>query len=161
MESHPKHTSHSMQPSHYRRLAIMGVVSFAAMYALMYAMVDRFANVHNNWNQAYMAALMTAPMVIFELLLMGSMYGNKRANLLIVGASALALVAAFFAIRVQAGISDKQFLRSMIPHHAGALLMCGQASLRDPELKELCERIKASQQSEIELMEAKLRELEK
>ncbi len=146
---------------HYFKLALMTGMSFLAMYALMYAMVDRFANVHNSWNQAYMAALMTAPMVIFELLLMSSMYGNNRANLVIVGASGLALVAAFFAIRVQAGISDKQFLRSMIPHHGGALLMCEQASLRDPEIKALCERIKASQQSEIDLMEAKLRELEK
>ena len=49
----------------------------------------------------------------------------------------------------------------MIPHHAGALLMCGQATLRDPEVRALCKRIRASQQSEIELMEAKLRELEK
>lgn len=146
---------------HYRNLALMTVLSFIAMYALMYAMVDRFANVHNSLNQVYMAALMAAPMVILEVLLMRAIYGSGRANVLILTASALALAAASIAIRTQAGISDKQFLRSMIPHHAGAILMCEHAALRDPELKALCERIRVSQQSEIDLMKAKLRELEK
>ena len=47
----------------------------------------------------------------------------------------------------------------MIPHHAGAILMCKQASLHDPEIKELYRRIGASQQSEIDLMKAKLKEM--
>jgi uncharacterized protein (DUF305 family) len=59
-------------------------------------------------------------------------------------------------IRQQAAVGDQQFLRSMIPHHAGAVLMCEQNHLRDPELQALCGRILASQQAEIELMEGKL-----
>ncbi len=35
---------------------------------------------------------------------------------------------------MQAGIGDKEFLRSMIPHHSGAILMCEQATLTDPEM---------------------------
>jgi uncharacterized protein (DUF305 family) len=46
----------------------------------------------------------------------------------------------------------------MIPHHSGAILMCGQASLQDPELVRLCDSIKSSQASEIALMKAKVRE---
>jgi hypothetical protein len=46
---------------HYVRLAIMTALSFISMYVLMYAMVNRFANVYNNLNQFYMAGLMTAP----------------------------------------------------------------------------------------------------
>ncbi len=38
----------------------------------------------------------------------------------------------------------------MIPHHAGAMLMCEEAPLRDPQIKELCAAIVASQRSEIE-----------
>ena len=49
----------------------MAALSFVAMYVLMYAMVDRVANVHPNLNQLYMAALMTAPMIVLELVLMG------------------------------------------------------------------------------------------
>jgi hypothetical protein len=40
------------------------LLSFVALYILMYAMVDRFANVLNNRNQVYMAGLMAAPMVL-------------------------------------------------------------------------------------------------
>ncbi|MGD6497686.1 DUF305 domain-containing protein, partial [Xanthomonas citri pv. citri] len=64
---------HSQSPhgGHYGRLLAMVVLSFLAMYALMYAMVDRWANVFGNINQFYMAGLMAAPMLIIELLLMG------------------------------------------------------------------------------------------
>src|SRR5438094_8837692 len=46
------------------------------VHILMYAMVNRFANVYSNLNQFYMAGLMTAPVVVIELALMGSMYDN-------------------------------------------------------------------------------------
>ncbi len=51
----------------------MGVLSFASMYILMYAMVDTFENVFSNLNQLYMAGLMMAPMIVIELFVMGSM----------------------------------------------------------------------------------------
>lgn len=35
----------SMHRNHYRRLLIMALLSFATMYVLMYAMVDRWENV--------------------------------------------------------------------------------------------------------------------
>jgi hypothetical protein len=70
-----------MHGQHYLQLLIMSVLSFISMYILMYAMVDRFENIYPNFNQFYMAALMTAPMVIIELLLMRSMYKNRTANM--------------------------------------------------------------------------------
>jgi len=145
-----------MHKNSYGRLAMMMVLSFISMYVLMYAMVDSFANVYPNLNQAYMAGLMTSPMVIIELLLMGSMYENKAANMAILAASAVALVACFALIRAQTAITDGQFLRSMIPHHAGAILMCEEAPIEDAGVKELCRRIVASQQAEIDEMKAKL-----
>jgi len=153
--------NHHKQPAHYQNLAIMAVLSFLAMYMLMYAMVDHFANVYTNFNQLYMAGLMTAPMVAFELLLMRSMYTSAKLNSLIIMASAVALIGFFLLIRQQTAISDKQFLRSMIPHHAGAILMCEQATIRDPEIQKLCEGIRASQQAEIDQMKAKLKALSK
>lgn len=136
----------------YMRLAIMAVLSFAAMFALMYAMVDRFANIYPNLNQAYMATLMAAPMVAIEIVLMASMYPNKRTNVFILAGSALVLVGAFWAIRQQAAIGDDEFLRSMIPHHAGAILMCEQASLTDDEVRQLCGGIIEGQRREIDTM---------
>jgi uncharacterized protein (DUF305 family) len=148
-----------MDNKHYGRLALMAVLSFIAMYALMYAMVDRFANVYPNFNQFYMAGLMAAPMVIIELALMSAMYHNKRVNAVIAAVSALALVGFWFAIRQQTAITDEQFLKSMIPHHAGAILMCEEAKLSDADIKKLCDEIIAGQQAEIAQMKAKLDQL--
>jgi uncharacterized protein (DUF305 family) len=131
------------------------------MYALMYAMVDRFPNVIPNINQFYMAGLMTMPMIIFEVILMGSMYMNKKLNTVIIAFGLVALVAFFLFIRQQSFVSDRQFLKSMIPHHASAILMCENTDLQDIELKELCVSIVSSQQQEIDQMKAKLEELGK
>jgi uncharacterized protein (DUF305 family) len=147
---------HQSGDVHYRHLLIMLALSFAVMYALMYAMVDDFANVFNNVNQVYMAALMTAPMGIIELAVMRSMYANRRLNLMVVGGSAIVLALAWYGIRQQAAIGDAQFLRSMIPHHAGAILMCEEAPIRDAGIKALCQAIIAGQQAEIAQMKAKL-----
>lgn len=144
----------------YGRLLTMLALSFLAMYVLMYAMVNTLANALPSLNQAYMAGLMTAPMAILELLLMGGMYPDKRRNALILSAGVVVLALCWMAIRQQVAISDEQFLKSMIPHHAGAILMCQQASLHDPEVKRLCTGIVASQQAEIDLMKTKLTALE-
>lgn len=40
----------------YVRLGVMLFLSFLAMFALMYAMVDRFANVYPNLNQFYIVS---------------------------------------------------------------------------------------------------------
>jgi hypothetical protein len=144
---------HQMNPrQHYIRFAIMIGLSFVAMYIFMYAMVDMFSNVFPNINQFYMAGLMTAPMVVFELLLMGMMYPNKKLNIGIIGLSIVALIFFWVGVRQQIGIGDEQFLKSMIPHHAGAILMCEQAKITDPEVRQLCKNILTSQQEEISQM---------
>jgi uncharacterized protein (DUF305 family) len=150
----------NMGENHYRHLLIMAILSFISMYILMYAMVNALGNVYNNFNQFYMAGLMTAPMVVIELAVMRAMYLDKRRNALIIVGSLLAALVFFLLIRQQTAISDRQFLRSMIPHHAGAILMCEQASLDDPEIKELCGNIISSQQSEIDQMKSMLLRLD-
>lgn len=144
---------------HYRHLLFMTALSFASMYVLMYAMVDSAENVYSNINQLYMAGLMTAPMIVIELAVMRTMYSSRRSNALIVAATVILGTVCFVAIRQQAGVSDRQFLRSMIPHHASALLMCNEAPLGDPEIRKLCDSILRSQQSEIDWMRTKLTRL--
>ena len=143
-----------MQASHYRRFLIMIGLHFIAMYVFMYAMVNTFDNVFNSFNQVYMAALMTSSMVLIELPLMASMYKSKKLNLVIVLIGLVVLVGSWFAIRQQAAINDRQFLRSMIPHHAGAILMCKEATIQDAEIQNLCRNIEAGQQQEIDQMKA-------
>lgn len=141
---------------HYGRLMVMVALSFVAMYTLMYAMVNRFENVFNNINQAYMAGLMAAPMLLIELALMRSMYPDKRHNTWFAIGAVLFMALCWFGIRQQLAVTDQQFLRSMIPHHAGAILMCEQAKLQDPKIQALCQEITASQRSEIAQMKALL-----
>ena len=142
----------------YKKLVWMIILSFIAMFTLMYSMVDKLENVTININQFYMAGLMTAPMIIIEIALMGNMYMNKKLNLIIIAVSAVVLVACFLFIRNQMWVSDKQFVRSMIPHHAAALLMAKEADIKDPEIKTLINNIISSQQKEIDFMKAKLKE---
>jgi len=138
----------------------MSVLHFISMYMLMYSMVNVFGNIFPNLNNAYMAGLMTAPMLIIESILMGSMYKDKKA-LKIIGAAGLGLlIIGFVFIRQQTLIYDKEFIRSMIPHHAGAILMCDKSKLKDRELQELCQQITLSQQSEINQMKSILKRLE-
>ena len=141
---------------HYRHLALMAALSLVSMYFLLYAMVDRPANVYGNLNQLFMAGLMTAPMILIELIVMRGMYDNRRRNALIAGASIAVGILMFVCIRLQAAIADEQFLRSMIPHHSSGILMCQRAKLSDAQLRELCDSIISSQQEEILLMAAML-----
>jgi uncharacterized protein (DUF305 family) len=148
-----------MHSHHYGHLVIMTVLSFISMYVFMYAMVDRFENVYPNFNQAYMAGLMTAPMIIIELIVMRAMYKNTAFNVAILAGSVIALVAFFLLIRQQTAIGDVQFVKSMIPHHGAAVLMCEKAPIADAEIKTLCKAIITSQSSEIAQMKAILQRI--
>ncbi len=143
----------------YKSLFIMAAVSFASMYVLMYAMVDKFANVIPNINQFYMAGLMAAPMIVIEIILMRQMYKNKKLNILILAGSVVLLGVFFAGIRLQAGVNDRQFLKSMIPHHAAAVLMCQKTEIQDEEIKQLCNGIVSGQQQEIDQMKTILERL--
>lgn len=142
----------SAMHSHYRMLGINLALSAIIMYLVMFAMIDAVGEFYNNLNMVYMALTMIAPMVILMLLTMGSMYRNKRLNLILHAGFVALFVIAFTLTRAQGGIGDRQFLRSMIPHHSGAILMCREASLTDPEIIALCGRIQQSQRQEIDQM---------
>lgn len=156
-QQHSKESNSKM----YKKLALMIVLSFISMYILMYSMVDIFANVIPNVNQFYMAALMTMPMLIIEIIVMGSMYLNRKWNIALLITGGLAAILFFSCIRQQTAVDDKQFLKSMIPHHAAAILMAQKASLQDPEVSQLAQDIIKAQQAEITQMKAKLKEMKK
>ena len=139
----------------------MVALSFITMYILMYSMVNNLSNVFNNVNQFYMAGLMASPMVIIEILLMRMMYNNSKLNTIIIIGAAILMFGFYQGIRQQAAVGDKQFLRSMIPHHASAILMGKKAKVTDPEIKQLIQNIITSQQQEIDQMKAKLQQLKK
>jgi uncharacterized protein (DUF305 family) len=137
----------------YRKLAIEVVIDGIIMFLVMYTMIDTIGHFYANLNTLYMTLMMVAPMVVVMIVSMRSMYVSRRANLIICGAAVLVFIASFAGMRTQAAVGDKEFLRSMIPHHSGAILMCREASFSDPEIIGLCDRIMRSQQAEIDQMQ--------
>ena len=144
--------SPQMMKRHYLMLALNLGLSLVIMYLAMFAMIWTLGEFIQNVNFFYMALLMWAPMAIVMLLTMGSMYQNKKLNLILYAAFALIGVLSFVGIRNQSLVGDRQFLRSMIPHHSGAILMCSKASLHDAEIKQLCSEIIPAQQREVDQM---------
>ena len=98
--------------------------------------------------------MMVAPMAVVMLVAMRSMFPSRRANLAVIAAAVVVFLGSFYGMRTQAAVGDAEFLRSMIPHHSGAILMCEQAKITDPEVQGLCRQIIDSQQREIAQMEA-------
>lgn len=140
----------------YRSFAIELVLDFIIMYLVMYTMIASLDHFYFTLNNVYMTLMMVSPMAILMLVFMRSMYPSKRTNLLIGGAAVLVFAVSFWGMRTQAAVGDAEFLRSMIPHHSGAILMCNEAELKDPEVLGLCEEIVRSQEREIAQMKALL-----
>ena len=152
-----QHMSPEMMRSHYRMLGLNLVVSLIIMYFVMFTMIWNFGELFNNLNMFYMALMMATPMGILMLQMMGMMYQNRRMNQVLYALFALLFILAFWAMRGQGLVGDRQFVRAMIPHHSGAILMCNRASLRDSRIRDLCFRpdgIVESQRREIEQMKA-------
>lgn len=146
-----KHESKAIhqEGSPYVMLALNLLISVAIMYLVMFAMIDGLPEFYNNLNMFYMALMMVAPMAILMLFVMRSMYPNRTINILVGLSFSVIFAIAFLFIRQQTVIGDIQFLRSMIPHHSGAILMCREAQINDPEIKALCQEIVRSQRDEI------------
>lgn len=143
--------SHSgMKP--YIALLISLVVSYFVMFAIMFSRVNEFNNVFISPNQAYMSGLMVSTMLIIMMLTMSFMYKNKTLNIVLLGLGTALIFIFWTLLRTQAGVGDQQFLRSMIPHHAAAILVCQQSSLTNPRIKELCTEIVQTQKEEIAIM---------
>ena len=148
-----QHAKHEMKGS-YRLLGIEMAIDFVIMYLVMYTMIATLDHFYFNLNNVYMTLMMVAPMTFLMLVFMRSMYQSQRLNWIIGAVAALVFIASFAAMRTQAAIGDKEFLKSMIPHHSGAILMCQQSALADPEIIKLCGEIVKAQETEIAQMKA-------
>jgi len=140
----------------YRSLALQTAISGVIMYLVMFVMIDQLSSFYNNLNMLYMTLMMVAPMVVLMIVAMRDMFPSKRLNVLLLAGSAVAFFGSFALLRTQTTIDDTAFIRSMIPHHSGAILMCEQASLSDRELVSLCRQIIKSQREEIAQMKSML-----
>ena len=145
-------------PSSYRLLATAIAINAVVMYLVMYAMLAEASHFHLNLNRLYMTVLMVTPMVVVMLLVMGKMYPDARRNRKLMLGSVLLFAVALWAARTQTPIGNTQFLRSMIPHHSSAIVMCNEARLEGAEILALCDQIVRAQEEEIAQMTRMLAE---
>jgi uncharacterized protein (DUF305 family) len=136
----------------YRKLLLTMIVSFVIMYAVMFLNVDAASHIYLSTTRFYMALLMIAPMAVLMLSVMGKMYMNKKLNRIIMAAGIVVFAGALAGLRTQTPISDRQYMKAMIPHHSSAILTSKQANIKDPEVKKLAGQIIQSQEEEIAQM---------
>ena len=142
----------------YAMLLIGTAASYAAMYLIMYSMIDRPAHLYFNLSNVYMTGLMAGSMVPIMLLTMAGMFPSKRINAALWAGSLAVLALCWFLLRAEAGVGDRQFMRAMIPHHSAAIQMARESSITDPRVQKLIEGIISSQEQEIAEMQALLAE---
>lgn len=149
-----------MKSKAYLKFALMMMVSFIIMYAVMFMNVAEYDHVVFSKMRTYMAILMVAPMAISMMLFMWGMYKNKTVNQIIIGVSAIVFAVTFYMMRNQTGVSDIDYMKGMIPHHSSAILTSEKANLKDPETKKLAGEIIKAQEEEIALMRQLINKLE-
>ncbi|HWI17735.1 MAG TPA: DUF305 domain-containing protein [Vicinamibacterales bacterium] len=146
-----------MTGHHYKMLGLNLLISLVIMYFVMFSMIWNAGDLINNANMFYMALTMATPMGILMLLMMRMMYPNQKWNRMLYGIFTLLFILGLWGTRAQWLVGDRQFVRAMIPHHSGAILMCNRASLQDAAIRDLCfkpDGIVESQKREIEQMKA-------
>ncbi|HQS82563.1 MAG TPA: DUF305 domain-containing protein [Thiobacillus sp.] len=140
--------------SHYKKFALTLSINAVLMFFITYAMIDTVDHFYPNINRAYMSLMMVAPMAIVMLFVMRGMYQNAKINTMLYALFAGVFIVSFALARTQTPVGNEQFLRSMIPHHSSAILMCQQSAISDREIIELCGEIVKTQKEEIAQMKA-------
>jgi len=143
------------------RFIAMIATSTAVMFVLIYQLVYAADHLYFSLNRLIASLVMACVMTVIMLGFMWSMYRDEAVKItvfvlaLIMGAVLLA------ANRSQALIDDPAFLRAMIPHHSIAINNARKASISDPRVRELADRIIESQVREIAEMQLLIQDIER
>lgn len=125
----------------YRKFAITLIISYILMYAIMFLNVNEADHIYINMTRAYMTLLMISAMAVLMLLRMPMMYPNRKLNAGIIAASILIFIGCFIGVHKQAGISDVQYMKGMIPHHSIAIMTSQNAHIHDARVRKLADGI--------------------
>lgn len=126
-------------------IAVSVVIMFFLMYQLVYSPDHALFSVNRLMASLVMGCVMTVVMLGF----MWKMYegtGTKIAVVAVASAAGLGLLA---MNRAQTLIGDASFMKSMIPHHSIAINNASKATISDPRVRELADKIIESQVREI------------
>ncbi|MFJ6280558.1 DUF305 domain-containing protein [Arthrobacter subterraneus] len=144
----------------YVKFGIILLVSLAVMWTLSMSMVRTIDHFYFNLSNFWMALLMVSAMAVVMVIGMWAMFENRKANIAMLAGFALLFVGVFALGRTETFVGNEQFLKSMIPHHSRAILVCQESDITDPEIEELCTEIVDTQQKEIAQMKSILERYE-
>lgn len=156
-----KESMHKMPGMSYGMFAVMMLISFVIMYAVMFLNVAEADHIYLSITRTYMSLLMVSAMAIVMMLMMGKMYSSKKVNTAIIAGAIVVFILILTGLRTQTPIGDVQYMKAMIPHHSSAIMVSEHANIQNPEVKKLSEGIIASQEKEIAEMKALIEKLEK
>ncbi|MAN45822.1 MAG: DUF305 domain-containing protein [Alphaproteobacteria bacterium] len=142
-----------MEKGSYGRFGLMILTSAIVMFGLMYLNTYAFSHVHWSETRFYMTLIMAAAMAVIMLSFMLNMYRSTKLNWAIYAGSVVLFVAALALVRSQATVSDKSYMKAMIPHHSIAILTSERANIQDQRVRELADGIIRAQRKEIAEME--------
>ena len=149
-----------MKSQSYFKFAMMMLVSFIVMYAVMFLNIVSLSHLYLSTTRFYMAILMVAPMAVSMLLFMWDMYPNTGVKFGILTTAVVIFGLALAGLRTQTPIADREYMKAMIPHHSSAILTSRNADLSDPEVQALAKQIIDAQLKEIEQMKQILERIE-
>ncbi|SDH82436.1 protein of unknown function [Chryseobacterium taeanense] len=144
----------------YKKFSLTILLSSIIMYVIMFLNMDKIEDYYTSITRIYMTLLMVAPMAIIMILMMRKMYTNKRINTGIITVATFVFIIALIGLRSQTPVGDVQYLRAMIPHHSSAIMTSKNASIKDPEVRQLADSIIKSQEREIRQMNNILKRLD-
>ena len=121
---------------------------FAGFASTMNMWIDKWDDFYFSLNDLYMTGIMTGWMFFF----MGLFTFHTTKCIL----GLITVILFFIAIRWQLFISEKQYLRGMIPHHSMAITMSKRLREKPNNIKTLTDQIIKSQQDEINFMKSQL-----
>lgn len=144
----------------YARFAAMIATSTIVMFGLMYLNTYALDHVSFSQTRGWMALLMGATMAVIMIAFMWGMYPRKGTNIGVVVAAVLVFALSLWLVRSQETVDDVSYMKAMIPHHSIAIMTSERAHIRDPEVRDLADRIIEAQVREITEMKALIGKLE-
>ena len=143
------------------RFAAMIATSTFIMFFLMYQLVYSFDHAMFSINRLVASFVMGCVMTIVMLSFMWSMYKGMGTKVAVLVLAALLGATLLVVNRSQTLIGDESFMKSMIPHHSIAINNARNASISDPRVRELADKIIEAQVREIAEMKALLADIER
>ncbi|MFC0096739.1 DUF305 domain-containing protein [Micromonospora marina] len=142
----------------YIRFGLVLLISLAVMFVLTLSQIRRWSDFFLNLSNFYMSVIMVAVMGVIMMGVMHQMFTDRRLNIVLYSVLGALFVAGFAAVRTEPFVGNENFLKSMIPHHSRAVLVCQESDITDPEIIALCGQIVQSQEEEITQMKRILRD---